>query len=432
MQALRRDAITWSNDIHDLCSDPAVPGIRMAHCSAGLIYIEPRYFYDVLRSKGFKRKRCDWVRDNFTRAIASGVPGDHFARGGKDDGVLAFDAMSTLAFVVLLFGMFNTSNRANNAPQCCAMATLHALSLHAICQLRLAPALPSIELVISHDDLQFRLVIDRIYGKVGGWGPLLESTPGAVELWHQCCIHRYYDTHVHSDYGAPLFPEVVEFCAIAKQSLSSTYGGSQIMVMVVSELAPILAQLFELRITELARTYVAPASGPTPPLMRQSSRPAFVDPFVSFNLLQRARELSTVPREVLRFNNDRAEYSQLRHHAADLWWLKELCMYVRNVVSAFTDVKQFSFAMDPSSYNGEETLVSQVYSHVVDKCVNATIKIVPKGKHIAVDEFPMTEKFAALCIQRKQERWAAFKELRATSAQLNDLTGGFEVDLPIV
>ena len=210
------------------------------------------------------------------------------------------------------------------------------------------------------------------------------------------------------------------------------YGGSHIMVAVVGELAPILVQLYELRITELARTSVAPAAGPLPPVLRTSVRPSFIDPFVSFNLLQRARELNTIPREVLRFNSDRAEYSQLSHHCADLWWLKELCMYTRNVISAFAGVKQFSFAMDPSTYNGEETLVSQVYSHVVDLCANAMIKIVPKGRHIAINEFPMSDTFAATVLQRRQERWAAFKELRATSAQLKDLTGGFEVDLPIV
>ena len=162
MQALQRGNISWSKDINELCPEPTVPGIRMAHCSAGRIYIEPRYFYDMLHSRGLKRRRCDWVRDNFTKVLASGVPGDHCARGAPNDGVLAFDAMSTLAFVVLLFGMFNAGNRAHRVHQLCAMTTLHTLSLHAFFQLRLEPALQSIELVINHGDQHFRLVIDRI------------------------------------------------------------------------------------------------------------------------------------------------------------------------------------------------------------------------------------------------------------------------------
>ena len=419
---LMRSDIQWSRDTADICLDPTIPGVRLVHRAHGHIYIEPRYLHFSFQRLGYKRKRCDWIRDQYAKVARAGIPDTHFMRGSGDDGALAFDSISALGFIVLLVEMLNAGNAASSLCQTCSMNTLRTIAQHASIQLRLAPTLGPIEVTIIHGALNVQLVIGRTYGKVNGWGDVMDATPGAAALWQSCCATGVLSSQITSDYATPLFHEVVQFCAVATHMLSKLLGGNQIMVTVLGCIVPIVTELFETRIVGLAITSTPPT---LPPLLRTSqNRPSLIDPFVAVHLLERARELGTVPKQVLRFNNDRAEFAGLSHHCADLWWFKELCMYNRNLKSKFAGIKQFSMATDPSTYNGEETLVSQVYAHSVDTCANAMIKIIPKGKHIAVNEFPMTDGFAALVLQRKQERWAAFKELRAISAQLHALSGG--------
>ena len=69
-------------------------------------------------------------------------------------------------------------------------------------------------------------------------------------------------------------------------------------------------------------------------------------------------------------------------------------------------------------------MVSQIFSIQNRIAVNGCIEIIPKGKHIAIDELEMTDRFAALVLQRLQVRWAAFKEMRGISSQVADVTRG--------
>ena len=428
-RSLERRNITWSRDLRDLCSNPTVDGIRMVHFSDGRLYIELRYFHAELHTRGLKRKRCDWLTDKFRQLSAIGLPNYHLIPGKKDDGCLQFDVLSTLAFGMMLFEMFNGGNAAHKHLQKCAMITLAAMADHSYTQLKLDSELPPLFIDIDIDDLDVhvRLTVDRVYGRVQRWGDILNFDPAILVFWHECAVNPHLGAEVNSDYNAPLFHEAIKFSAAAVEKLPAS---NRLLVAVQSKLVHALAQLFEQRVVKLTQTATSASSFP-PRLRPHDARSSHIDPFVQHNLLQRARDLGSVPRTVLRFNSDRPEYLNISATCADKWWLKELCMYNRNVKSAFISLIRFSMAMDPSTYNGEETLISQAYSSEVDKCANCMLKIIPKGNNISVDEFPMSVDFAAIVLMRKQQRYAAFKEIRALSSQIADLTGGVCVIPPI-
>ena len=428
--SLERRNITWSKDLRDLCSNPTVDGIRMVHFSDGRLYIEPRYFHDELRARGFKRKRCDWRNDKFRQLSTIGLPNDHIIPGKKNDGCLQFDVLSTLAFGMMLFEMFNGGNAAHKNLQKCAMITLAAMADHSYTQLKLDSELPPLLIDIDIDDLDIhvRLTVDRVYGRVQQWGDILNFDPAILEFWHECVVNSHLGAEVNSDYNAPLFNEAIKFSAAAVEKLPAC---NRLLIAVQSKLVHALAQLFEQRVVKLTQTTTSASSFP-PRLRPHDARSSHIDPFVQYNLLERARDLGSVPRTVLRFNSDRPEYLNIGATCADKWWLKELCMYNRNVKCTFSSIIRFSMAMDPSTYNGEETLISQAYSSKVDKCANCMLKIIPKGNNISVDEFPMSDNFAAIVLMRKQQRYAAFKEIRALSSQIADLTGGVCVIPPIL
>ena len=421
-RSLERRNITWSKDLGDLCSNPTVAGIRMVPLSYGRLYIEPRYFYDQLRTRGLKRRRNDWVNDNIKKLSLIGVPEDHIIPGTKADGCLGFDVLSTLAFVIMLVEMFNGGNKSYKTLQECAMITLAAIADHSFTQLKLDSELPPIFIDIDVDDLNIhvRLTVDRVYGRVQCWGDILNYDPDIVEFWDECVMNSHLGADINSDYNAPLFTEAVTFTAAAMEKLPAS---NRLLVAVQSKLVYALARLFERRIVELERANTLATS--LPPVLRATdARASQIDPFVMYSLLERARDLGSVPRLVLRFNSDRAEYLNLSATGADKWWLKELCMYNRNLQVTFSCIIRFPIAMDPSTYNGEETLISQVYSSKIDKSANCMLKIIPKGRNIGVDEFPMSDLFAAIVLQRRHLRYAAFKEIRALSSQIADITGG--------
>ena len=390
----------------------------MAHGAFGLLYIEVRYLHKELLIHGYKTRRNDFVT-RWYRVLSADmdVPVAHLVRASLGDGMLPFDALSASAFVALLVGLINAGP--SFAPRCRG----HVLTvLQSIAHIARGVHRPHPHGVrIEHDAIVFTLGLDGS-GRITNWDAMLADV-GLVNLWNDCRTFEHLGCLIDSDIVTPSLVDAITFAAIASATLPARSIGFLVMGKTLSSLSQLAGSLFQSHMMSIAATLNA-AIVPRPPLIRGASRACLVDPHSAFNLLERARALKTVPREVLRFNNDRDEWLGLAHNPADGWWLRELDMYVRNAQDAMLGESQFSMAMDPSAYNGEETMVSQIYSAGRNVAVNAVIKIVPRGKHISVNEIPMTDRFAAVCIQRRQQRWAAYKEMRAVSAQISHLTRG--------
>jgi hypothetical protein len=107
-------------------------------------------------------------------------------------------------------------------------------------------------------------------------------------------------------------------------------------------------------------------------------------------------------------------------------------MSLEKVKDAFRGCKQLSISFDPSTYNGEETAVAVVYTSKTHAGSSAAgycpIKVIPPNKQICAREIRMTPDVREIVIGRRQERWAAYKEGRALSSMISDITqaGGLE------
>ena len=423
----RLDSLRWSYDFTDLLPDAGLPCVRMVHFNGSLVYVELRYFHSYLKTHArFKRRRNDWVRSHLSTLEAGGIQAHHCARASSADGAVNFDTCSVSGFTTILCNLLKGGNAGSSRVKRVAADALRRIS-YCCCQMMTSPEhrhRPPHVITVRHRALEFALSVDRRAGRVANWFDIMAVVPDAIELWQLCCRDESYCGFILvSDIHMPLFNELVAFVACGVHRLKKKFGsGHAVMVSVLNALVPHIAFTFQAsNVTAAATT----TSDPRPPVIRHASRASLVDPHVARNLLDRARSLVTVPAEVLRFNNDRPEYAQLTHTVADLWFAKELCMYRRSTQDAFQGICQFSVAADPSVYNGEDSLVSLVYSAIVRKAAALCVKVIPRCKHVALDDLMMTDRFAAVAIARKQQRWAAFKEIRAISSQISDLTRGY-------
>ena len=89
----------------------------------------------------------------------------------------------------------------------------------------------------------------------------------------------------------------------------------------------------------------------------------------------------------------------------------------------FHGCRQLSLSYDPSTYCGQDTAVAVGYNIPGRISTYCAIKVVPKGKHLVPHQVPMEQSVAETVAQKKFERWAGYKEIRALSSMVHDLTG---------
>ena len=387
------------------------------HCASDLIYIELRYLHVRLTSAGYKSRRNDFITRWFRCLSGMGVPPAHMERASTDDGMLPFDVVSTFAFLMLLSAIINAGNQIQLKFKVVVVDVLRRLSVG----VRAVQLAHPHDIRIVHGTRDFSLSLTTV-GRVANWEHMLISMR-LLTLWRDCTLFMHLGCIIDSPISSPTLDDAVTFAAIAVCHLQSE-GGIRHAVMwkTLTVLATLVGQLFGSRVVAAIGMLTTPIE-PRPPLLRRGTkRPALIDPHVVFNLLAKASRMNSTPRQVLKFNNDRDEWRSLSLNPSDKWSLRELDMYMRNARDAMHAEVQLSISFDPSTYNGEETMVSQIYSWMKDIACQCIVQIVPRGKHISVNEIPMSDGFAAIVLQRRQERWASFKEMRALSAQLSDIT----------
>ena len=404
---LRRDSLLWSYDVCDMLPTADLQGINIMHFDGTVLYIELRYYHThLVKTAGFGRRRNDWIRTHIQKLITAGIPDHHCTRASKLDGHVNFDTVSLLGFISILFMHVNAGNSGSASVAKCVTRTIHAIAT--LCGQQITCQShhhrPPYVITVRHRALHVTLSVDRRTGMVDNWSDVMAVVPGAYELWELCRLDPCERILTPAPYK-PSFLEIIAFVACGLQRLPVSGGSHAAMLSICNALMQHMTSLFQTCIIHAATQTVA---APRPPVLRHGYRASLVDPITARSLLDRARSLGTVPREVLRFNSDRPEYAGLSHGVADRWFLRELCMYRRNIQDVFTGVRQFSISADPSGYNGEDTLVSLVYSVCTKTSAPLIIKTIPRCKHIALDELEMTDRFAAVTIARKQKRWAAF------------------------
>ena len=169
----------------------------------------------------------------------------------------------------------------------------------------------------------------------------------------------------------------------------------------------------------------ADASGP-PRVLRRAKRASRVDASTAWALLKQADEKRVPPWIALRVG-DQNLYRSLDETRSKQWGRLRVAMAMEKTSAAFRSCRQLSVAFDPSTYNGEDTAVAVAYtwrnqsgSSVAGYC---PIKAIPPNKHIGLQEIRMTEEVKEIVAARRQTRWAAYKEGRALSSMVKDITG---------
>ena len=105
------------------------------------------------------------------------------------------------------------------------------------------------------------------------------------------------------------------------------------------------------------------------------------------------------------------------------WVASRVSLAIDKSLAVFRGAKQFSISLDPSTHSGVENCVCVAYMWHAGKGVIPPSKIIPRGKTCIPHGVEMSDELAAIVAARKAQRWASYKEIRALSDILSDLTG---------
>ncbi len=107
-------------------------------------------------------------------------------------------------------------------------------------------------------------------------------------------------------------------------------------------------------------------------------------------------------------------------------------MYAQQTWADFSRVCKLNLVADPSTYQGQDTVVGLLYSWEINRGACGMIQVIRPGKQVMPDEFEMPGSLWARCKEGKAERVKALREMHAMSAMCKRATGRSfdEIDLP--
>lgn len=146
-----------------------------------------------------------------------------------------------------------------------------------------------------------------------------------------------------------------------------------------------------------------------------------IDANTAWHVLERAAATNCAPSEYLQYNETDVSL-RVSTGNAHTWEAIDCDLFMQNSSSAFRGCKQISLAFDPSTYSGEDTGVATAYNPTTDVST-VSIKIIPRSKLSCLGRVEVEPDVAAMIGDRKIERWSSYKEMRAISSIVNDLTG---------
>eukprot|EP00959_Pyramimonas_sp_CCMP1952_P132747 2775594-Pyramimonas_sp.AAC.1 len=207
---------------------------------------------------------------------------------------------------------------------------------------------------------------------------------------------------------------------------SRTAGLASLSETVLAAVSRMLCVGFRHNVAELPGDGVAP-----PRTVRRAQRASRIDASTAWSVCKLADEKGVPPWHILRLG-DQNTFGNIDESRSKQWGRLRVYMSLEKVKDAFRGCKQLSISFDPSTYNGEETAVAVVYTSKTHAGSSAAgycpIKVIPPNKQICAREIRMTPDVREIVIGRRQERWAAYKEGRALSSMISDITqaGGLE------
>ena len=158
-------------------------------------------------------------------------------------------------------------------------------------------------------------------------------------------------------------------------------------------------------------------------MLRSASRRLVggIDGETAWGVLERARVVSgATPAAVLAVRGDGRDLAGLSVSWNGMKWRAlEVGLYIEDQRDRFSTVPKLMLAADPSTYQGQETMVGLLWSWELRHACYAPVQVMPASSLVVPDELPMSGELMALLLQRKLERVKAYRELQAWSAQLS-------------
>ena len=149
-----------------------------------------------------------------------------------------------------------------------------------------------------------------------------------------------------------------------------------------------------------------------------------MDPETAWSVLQRARNLHGASvGTIVAVKNDSADLHGVRSCNGLKWATKELALYVDLNKIAMSSVCKYMLAADPSTYQGQETLVGVIWAWEVNQACFGLIQVLPASSYVHPEEVDMSETLKQILVERKLERVKAYRELQGFSSMLYQSTG---------
>ena len=380
------------------------------HASTDRVYIDVKYLHASLGyASGYHF--YDWFKATSHKLVNNGIPQAMVHKGSRARDYLSQHVFEVYAFVsTLALAPFLRQMRDVQI----AISMRYLCKIASLCAVPAAITLAAIPLYALGRGLQF-----RSNGTIEGWSSIIHTHYAALHPeWNRLMAQHTFGRLLSSTFEHALLCDVLHFTILMTGQLA--FG--PVLDMMQAVLKALVEWLSEHFRALLIGRMPASTSGPRTLRHVGSSRNRPTDANTAWHILQVAREKQLTPGQILAANDGQIHLQGLSPRVGHGWTLVELNQFMMNSVAKFGGRLQVSMAFDPSTYTGEETAVAVLYSPSAGSSTYGPIKRIPAGKIVRPDEVSMYEEIEVMAAVRKCERWAAYKELRAISDILRDVT----------
>jgi len=251
-------------------------------------------------------------------------------------------------------------------------------------------------------------------GHVFGWEPFIRMLNPAIQSeWRLHLAEQQCDVITVGT--------LLQFVIANSHSKHATDNTKEVLMDALSEfLNNFVVPCFE----HYVLAVYAAASGLTalPRVLRFSSGRicGTLDRESAWSVLERTRlcRSTSSVNTIIELKNDEGYLNGLSSSNGSTWAAKELSLHVLLSKGVFANVKKIMLTADPSTYQGENTLVGILWSWEKKIAAMGLIQIIAEGKHLRPGEFEMDDEAWARVATSNNERTTALKELQAVSAMI--------------
>ena len=125
---------------------------------------------------------------------------------------------------------------------------------------------------------------------------------------------------------------------------------------------------------------------------------------------------------IIEAQSDELEYDGISPANGTQWIKSETFMHYDKQVPLFKHRKQICTVADPSTHNGQESMVGLVYNWQIDQAAVGPVKIIPPATSCNAEEIPIAPEVALMLAAGNAERKKAYRQLQAMHALQEDIT----------